>query len=169
MKLRASKPSFLSFQTPLAQPLFSPLSRRLCIVTTKIGFRIGFYDTNSTLTFYIYINALPSILPTRKQLKVDFVLVFDSPNGPRRIVKLTMYCRLQYQMSVKGSLYRFLSIQMAFGNAHFLRLTGSMVVKQEFGLKSVDSFESYPLSKALNHTPNIPDQIPNGRRNARSD
>ena len=51
---------------------------------------------------------------------------------------------------------------MALGNAHFIRLTGSMVVKQEFGLKSVDSFESYPLSNVLNHTPNIPDQIPKG-------
>lgn len=58
---------------------------------------------------------------------------------------------------------------MALGNTLFLRLTGSMVVKQEFGLKSVDSFESYPLSKALNHSPNIPDQIPNGQRNAQSD
>ena len=169
MELRASKPWFLSVQTPLAQPHFSPLSRRFCIVTTKIGFRIGFYNTNSTLTSYICINALPSILPACQRLKVDFVLVFDSPNGPRRIANLTMYCKLQYQMSVRGSLYRFLSIQMALGNAHFIRLTGSMVVKQEFGLQWVDSFESYPLSNLLNHTPKITDQLPTGQRNARSD
>ena len=118
MKLRASKPPFLSLQTPLAQPHFWPLSWRFCIVTTKIGFRIGFYNTNLTLTSYIYINVLPSILLACQRLKVDFVLVFDSPNGPRRIAKLTMYCKLQYQMSVRGSLYCFLSIEMALGNLY---------------------------------------------------
>ena len=104
MRIRAPKPSFLSLQTPLAQPLFSPLSRRLCIVTTKIGFRIGFYNTNSTLTSCIYINALPAILPACKRLKVDFVLVFDSPNGPQRIAKLTMYYNIQYQVGTRGFL-----------------------------------------------------------------
>ena len=134
MRLLASKPWFLSVETPLVQPNFSPLSGRFCISTIKIGFRIGFYHTNLTLTSYIYINVLPSILPASKRLKVDFVLVFDSPNGPRRIAKLTMYCKLQYQMSVRGSLYRFLSVQMALGNAHFLDLNASMVAKQDFGL-----------------------------------
>ena len=89
---------------------------------------MGFYNTNSTLTSCIYIKVLPSSLPAFKQLKVDFVWVFDSPNGPQRNAKVTMYCKLQYQMSVRGSSYRFLSIQMALGDAHFLRLTGSMVV-----------------------------------------
>ena len=66
---------------------------------------MGFYNTNSTLTSYIYINVLPSILPACQRLKVDFVLVFDSPNGPQRIAKLTMYCKLQYQIGVRGCLY----------------------------------------------------------------
>ena len=57
---------------------------------------------------------------------------------------------------------------MALGNAHFIRLTGSMVVKQEFGLKWVDSFESYQLSNLHTPTPKIPEQLRMARRNARS-
>ena len=100
-----SNPPSLSIQTPLIQPHLPPLFRRFCIVTTKIGFSIGFHNTNSILTFCIYINVLPSIRPACKQLKMDFVLVSDNPSDPRRIAKLTMYCELQCQMSARGSLY----------------------------------------------------------------
>ena len=65
-------------------------------------------------------------------------MVFSTPTAPRVDLNFTMYCKLQYQMGFGATIYRFLPLLVALGDAHFWSPDASMVENHIFRIRSND-------------------------------